>query len=484
MIRHLSRLLLLVSFVSPAFAVERPNIIFYLIDDLGWADLACYGSEFHETPNLDRLARQGLRFTDAYAACPVCSPTRASIMTGKYPARLGITDWIGAGQRREPLVTPVNGSFLPQAEVTIGEAMKAEGYKTAYFGKWHLGAEDEHHPEKQGFDYHRGVNRAGQPGSYFFPFSRGGDNNGASAVPDFDQAKDGDYLTDLLAGEAIKFVEDHKAAPFFLFMAHYSIHTPIQAKTDHVEKYQKKLAASGGRSGPDFRDEKGYGRTRMKQDNPALAGMVESVDAGVGRMLDKLDELGLTEKTIIIFTSDNGGLSTLQSDRVGPGCTLPLRGGKGWVYEGGIRVPLIVRWPGVTKSGTTCSVPVTSTDFYPTILEMCGLPQRPEQHLDGVSMAESLKGGHHLGNSERSALFWHYPHYHGSGSRPAAAVRKGDYKLVRWYENGEEELYKLSDDIGEQKNLASEMTEMRDQLSGELGKWLKDAGAQMAMPPQ
>ena len=482
MVRKFCHLALFASLVSFANAVERPNVIFYLIDDLGWADLACYGSAFHETPNLDRLAKQGMRFTDAYAACPVCSSTRASIMTGKYPVRSGITDWIGAGQRRDVLVTPVNESFLPQEEVTIGEAMKAGGYRTAYFGKWHLGAKDEHHPEKQGFDYHRGVNRAGQPGSYFYPFSRGKDNNDASAVPDFDSAKEGDYLTDLLAGEAVKFVENNKDGPFFLFMAHYSIHTPIQAKTGHVEKYQSKLAAQAPEDGPDFRDEKGYGRTRMKQDNPALAGMVESVDASVGRMLDKLEELGLTEKTVIIFTSDNEGLSTLQGDRAGPGCTLPLRGGKGWVYEGGIRVPLIVRWPGVTNGGTTCGVPVTSTDFYPTILEMAGLPARPKQHLDGMSLAGLLRGDQQIGEPGRDALFWHYPHYHGSGSRPSAAMRKGDFKLVRWYENGEEELFRLSDDLGAQRNLAGEMVDLRGQLSEHLDVWLKNVGARMPVP--
>jgi len=463
-----------------AGAADRPNVVFFLIDDLGWADLGCYGSKFHETPNLDRLAQQGMRFTDAYAACPVCSPTRAAVMTGKFPARLGITDWIGASQKRQALVTPLNESFLPLEEVTIGEAMQAGGYETAYFGKWHLGAQDEHHPQNQGFGYHRGVNRAGAPGSYFFPFSRGkGPKTGGSAVPDFEEAKKGDYLTDLLAGEAIKFVEANQANPFFLFLAHYSIHTPIQAKPVHVEKYQKKLAARGGSTEPRSRDERGYGTTRMDQNNPALAGMVESVDASVGRMLDKLDELGLTEKTVIIFTSDNGGLSTLQGDRVGPGCTLPLRGGKGWMYEGGIRVPLIIRWPGVTRAGSTCAVPVVSTDFYPTLLELAGLPARPGQHLDGLSLAGLLRGDRELA---REAIFWHYPHYHGSGNRPTAGVRKGDYKLVRWYEDGSEELFRLSDDLGEQKDLISTMPEKRSELSGDLDAWLKTTGARMAMP--
>ena len=465
--------------MSAGHAAEKPNVVFFFIDDLGWPDLGCYGSEFHETPNLDRLAKQGMRFTDAYASCPVCSPTRASVMTGKYPARLGITDWIGASQKREPLVTPLNESFLPPAEVTIGEAMRDGGYQTAYFGKWHLGKNDEHHPARQGFDYHRGVNRAGAPGSYFYPFTR--KTRGDSAVPDFEEAGEGAYLTDLIADEAVKFVERNKDRPFFAFVAHYSIHTPIQAKALQVEKYQKKLAARDREDGPDFRDEKGYGRTRLRQDNPALAAMVESVDAGVGRMLDKLDELGLTEKTVIIFTSDNGGLSTLQGKRLGPGCTLPLRGGKGWMYEGGIRVPLIVKWPGVTEAGSTSPVPVVSTDFYPTVLDMAGLPLRPEQHLDGKSLAGLLKGE---GGLAREAIFWHYPHYHGSGNRPTAGMRKGEFKLVRWYENGEDELFNLKDDLGEAKDLAGDDSQRLRQMAAELDFWLEQTGARMAVPKE
>jgi len=473
-------LLILAAAIVPMTAVaeERPNVIFYLIDDLGWADLACYGSKFHETPNLDRLAASGMRFSDAYAACPVCSPTRASVMTGKYPARLGITDWIGASQKKEALITPLNDAFLPDSEVTIGEALKAGGYKTAYFGKWHLGAKDEHHPKKQGFDYHRGVNRAGAPGSYFYPFTRGKKKSG-STVPDFSEAGEGAYLTDVIADEAVEFVEKNKDVPFFAFVAHYSIHTPIQAKTEHVDKYKAKLAKAGKSLEPRSRDEKGYGKTRLDQNNPALAGMVESVDASVGRMLDKLDELGLTKNTVIVFTSDNGGLSTLQNNRVGPGCTLPLRGGKGWMYEGGIRVPLIVKWPGVTKPGTTCAEPVVSTDFYPTLLDMAGLPKKPKQHIDGVSIAPLLKGGDAL---KRDAIYWHYPHYHGSGNRPTGGLRKGNYKLVRWYEGGEDELFDLSKDLSESKNLAAKLPEVAKGLSADMDSWLKGVGAKMAQP--
>ena len=476
-----STIVLLLASVFPvqACAEDRPNIVFYLIDDLGWSDLACYGSEFHETPNLDRLAKSGMLFSDAYAACPVCSPTRASVMTGKYPARLGITDWIGASQKKNALVTPANEAFLPDSEVTIGETLKKGGYKTAYFGKWHLGAKDENHPERQGFDYHRGVNRAGAPGSYFYPFTRGNNKNSAASVPDFSSAGKGAYLTDVIADESVRFVETHKDVPFFAFVAHYSIHTPIQAKAEHVDKYKAKLEKAGKSADPKFRDEMGYGRTRLHQDNPALAGMVESVDASVGKMLDKLDELGLTDKTVIVFTSDNGGLSTLQGKRVGPGCTLPLRGGKGWMYEGGIRVPLIVRWPGVTKAGTNSSEPVVSTDFYPTLLEMAGLPANPNQHLDGVSIAPLLKGGDSLG---RETIFWHYPHYHGSGNRPTAGLRKGTYKLVRWYESGGDELFDLSKDLGEQEDLAGKLPELLKALSGEMDDWLKDVGARMAVP--
>jgi arylsulfatase A-like enzyme len=460
--------------------VSKPNIVFFFIDDLGWADLGCYGSRYHQTPNIDALARSGMRFTDGYAACPVCSPTRAALMTGKFPARLGITDWIGATQKRNALLTPVNVSALPQAELTFAEVLREAGYATAYFGKWHLGAKDGDHPSTQGFDYHRGVNRAGAPGSYHYPFRRNrntGNKPASHDVPDFTDARQGSYLTDLLAGEAVKFVEKSKDKPFLLLLAHYSVHTPIQARQQDIAQYSARRDKLGLPVKVGMRPEK-YGQTRITQNNPAFAGMVASVDRSVGRVLGKVRELGLEGDTLVIFTSDNGGLSTLPGKRSAPTSCLPLRAGKGWLYEGGVRVPTIISWPGVTKPGSVSSVPVVTTDFYPTLLSAAGLPLRPAQHLDGVDLTPLMKGG----DLERKALYWHYPHYHGSANRPSASVRKGDYKLLRWYEDGSEELFNLADDLAESKDLALQQKGKRRELADDLDRWLKATGAKMAVP--
>ncbi len=461
---------------------RKPNIVLFFIDDLGWADLACYGSTFHETPHLDALAARGLRFTQAYAACPVCSPTRAALMTGKAPARLGITDWIGAGQRRDVVVTPENVAALPSGEVTFAEALKGAGYRTAYLGKWHLGAGDEAQPGKQGFDHCVGVNRAGQPASYFAPFRRGKRNGEKPAphdVPDFEDAPEGAYLTDLLAAEAAAFVEASKADPFLLVLAHYSVHTPIQAKEEDRARFEAKRQQLGLPAEPGSRPE-GEGATRLTQNNAALAAMVASVDRSVGKVLGKIRELGLEDDTLVIFTSDNGGLSTLARGRVGPGCSLPLRAGKGWLYEGGVRVPWIVAGAGVEARGETCETPVVTMDIYPTLLSAAGLPPMPEQHRDGSDLTPLLAGG---APPDREALFWHYPHYHGSGNVPSAMVRKGDYKLVRWYETGDEELYHLADDLGEAHELASQNPEKRAELAAELDGWLEEVGARMPRAP-
>lgn len=455
--------------------VKRPNIVFILIDDMGWADPACYGSQYHLTPNIDALAADGMRFIDAYAACPVCSPTRASILTGKYPARLGITDWIGAGQQRLALTTPPNVGHLPLSELTLAEALKESGYATSYFGKWHLGGQDTHQPQHQGFDFTFGVNRAGQPSSYFFPYNR--QKPAPSDVPDLDGGKPGDYLTDELSKEAARHIERMKDKPFFLYLAHYSVHTPIQAQKDAEAAFEKRRSELGLPAEAKSRAEK-YGTTRISQNNAAYAAMVKSVDDSVGRIVAKLDELHLREKTIIIFTSDNGGLSTLDRKNFGPSCVLPLRAGKGWVYEGGIRIPMIVSWPGTTKPGSQCAIPVTSTDFYPSILEMTGTPLRPKQHVDGISLVPALKGAASL---KRDAIYWHYPHYHGSASRPSAAMRQGNMKLVRWYETGEQELYDLSADISETKNLATSHPDILSKMSAHLDGWLKESGAQPAV---
>ncbi len=448
---------------------SRPNFVFFLIDDMGWKDLGCYGSGFYETPNINRLASQGMRFTDAYAACPVCSPTRGSIVAGKYPARLGITQWIGGNNKPTPYL-----HYLPLGEVTIAEALKKGGYATAFVGKWHLGSED-YYPQHQGFDINIGGDSSGAPPSYFWPYKRR--NRSLDELPPGGQ--EGEYLTDRLTDESIEFLEANKDKPFLLYLSHYAVHTPIQSKPELKEKYEEKLEKMPEHEGPRFVPVYGRYKTRMVQDNPAFAGMVESVDDSVGRVMAKLDEMGVADNTIVIFMSDNGGLSTVRWE--GPTCNLPLRAGKGWLYEGGIREPMIVKWPGVVKAGSTCGEPVTSTDFYPTMLEMAGLPLKPEQHVDGVSLVPLLE---QKGKLEREAIYWHYPHYHGSGSKPSGAVRAGDYKLIEWYEDNSVELYNLKNDIGEKNDLAAKMPEKAAELQRMLHRWLRQTKATVPTPEQ
>jgi arylsulfatase A-like enzyme len=446
---------------------RQPNFVFFLIDDLGWRDLGCFGSTFYETPNIDRLAAQGMRFTNAYAACPVCSPTRASIMTGKYPARLGITDWIGAPQK-----PTAYREYLPLEETTIAEAIKEAGYATGYVGKWHLATSDadraKYYPDRQGFDVNIGGDNSGSPPTYFYPYVKG--KRSLETMPP--GGKDGEYLTDRLTDEAIKFMEASKDRPFLLYLAHYAVHTPLESQQDLAERYRAKAAELPQSPGP----QPVYGpyKTRQAQNHAVYAAMVQSVDESVGQVLRKLEDLGLEQNTIVIFMSDNGGLSTVA--REGPTCNLPLRAGKGWLYEGGIREPMIVKWPGVTKAGSVCHETVISTDFYPTMLEMAGLPLKPEQHMDGLSFVPLLRQS---GALERKAIYWHYPHYHGSGNRPSGAVRAGDYKLIEWYEDGRVELYNLKDDIGEQKDLAASMPDKTAELRRMLHAWCQDVGAKM-----
>ena len=444
----------------PAAAAEakrKLNFVFFLIDDMGWTDLGCYGSKVYETPNIDKLAASGMRFTDAYAACPVCSPTRASIMAGKYPARLGITNY--------------GSKPLPPGNVTIAAALKAAGYTTFFAGKWHVGGSPKNWPDKEGFDFNVAGNASGQPrGGYFSPY-----NN-----PQLPDGPKGEYLTDRLTDESIKFLDTHgkNQKPFLLYLSHYAVHTPLQAPEKLVAKYKAKIDARPTR-GPLLRDEGPRAATGLVQRNPVFAAMVHSVDQSVGRILRKLDALGLADNTAVIFMSDNGGLSTLLKNRGRlslnpPTSNVPLRAGKGWLYEGGIREPMIIRWPGVTRAAATCNVPVTSTDFYPTMLDMAGLPARPKQHRDGVSIVPLLKGGKKL---ERKAIFWHYPHNHGSGSVPSAAVRAGDWKLIEWYRDKRVELFNLADDLGETKDLAKSSPARAKELHDMLKAWRKEVGA-------
>jgi arylsulfatase A-like enzyme len=456
----------------------KPNFVFILVDDLGWADLACYGSTFHETPNLDRLAGQSMRFTSAYAACPVCSPTRASIMSGKYPARTGVTDWIAGRQSYMPglpsdkLLARDFALEMKLEEVTIAEALKQAGYSTFFAGKWHLGQDSIYWPEYQGFDINKGGWSVGSPrGGYFSPYIN----------PRLESGPEGENLTDRLTDESIRFLEDRGEEPFFLYLSFYTVHNPQQGKPELIEKYEQKIASLGldpeamettDREWIKYAAPGGRYVERVQQGHPVYASMIETLDTNVGKLMKKLEEEELDENTIVFFMSDNGGLSTSEGS---PTSNLPLRGGKGWMYEGGIREPMFIKWPGSGSAGLVTDVPVTSTDFYPTILEMAGLELRPEQHMDGVSLAPMLTG---IGELEERPIFWHYPHYSNQGGKPGAAVRLGDYKLIEFFDPGLVELYNLKEDIGESKDLMGQMPEKAQEMLELLHAWQEEVGAE------
>jgi arylsulfatase A-like enzyme len=419
---------------------KPPNIVFILIDDMGWKDLGCYGASFFETPNIDRLAAEGMRFTDAYAACAVCTPTRASIMTGKYPARLHMDGHIRPDLKPYPqgsgkLINPQFKQWLEPSEETIAEALRMGGYTSASIGKWHLGEQSgpQYRPQNQGFErvvlsQHHGNMK------YFYPFVNREKWPYAGPLP----GKPGDYLPDRLTDEAVKFIEDCRDKPFFLYLSHWSVHGPFKAKKDKIKKYEAKKKIQG-----------------EKHINPVYAAMVESAD-----------------RTVVIFMSDNGGVKKVTS-------MSPLRGQKSWYYEGGIRVPLIIKAPGLTRPGSLCHEPVISTDFYPTMLEIAGLGLKPEQHPDGVSLVPLLKGADGLG---RAAIYWHFPLYHFNGGTPCSAVRAGDYKLIEYFEDYRAELYNLKDDIGESKDLSKTNPAKAKELREMLHQWRKDVNAQIPKP--
>jgi arylsulfatase A-like enzyme len=462
--------------------MSAPNILFILVDDLGWRDLSCYGSTFYQTPNLDRLMAQGMRFTDAYASCPVCSPTRASILTGKYPANVGITDWIDWEGTTHPakgcLVDVPYLKHLPDSEYSLASALRDSGYRTWHVGKWHLGGLGSL-PQDHGFDVNIGGCELGSPypGGYFSPWS----------IPPLreDNVPDGTYLTDYLTDRAIALLREPSDRPFFLNMWYYSVHTPIQAKPDIVRKYESKAKAMGLDTVEAFEDGGLFPcqhkrhlriRRRLIQSDPTYAAMVESLDENVGRLLAKLDAQGLFENTLVIFTSDNGGLATAEGS---PTSNAPLAEGKGWMYEGGTREPLIVRWPGHVQPQTACSVPVTSTDFYPTILDAAGLPLLPDQHCDGVSLLPLLSGEQIL---DREAIFWHYPHYGNQGGTPGSSVRMGDFKVIEFFEDQHVELYNLKEDPGETRNLASDRPGLAATLLASLHTWQGSVEAKIPAP--
>ena len=389
-----------------------------LIDDLGQRDLGCYGSTFYKTPNIDAMAKQGLRFTDFYAACPVCSPTRASILTGRYPQRMNITDWI-PGRKDMPdqrLKRPEIRNELPLEEVTIAEALKKNGYVTAIMGKWHLGGKG-FEPTRFGFDVNIAGDETGTPRSYFAPFE-----NKQGQMPGLEKAEEGEYLTDRLAAEAEKFIAANKDKPFFLYLPHYGVHTPLRAKQAIIDKY--KVTPTHG-----------------KQSNATYAAMVESMDEAVGRVLKKLDELKLSENTLVIFTSDNGGLATLEGMPFAPTFNAPLREGKGYLYEGGVRVACIMKWPGKIKAGTVAKDAACSIDLFDTILD--ATRTKAESKRDGWSLVPFFDGDPLLDRE----IYWHYPHYANQGSRPGGAVRGGSFKLIEYYEDGRRELFDVKRDL-------------------------------------
>lgn len=442
-------------FARASVAGEKPNVVVIFMDDLGWADLGCYGSRFYQTPNIDRLAAEGMRFTQAYAACPVCSPTRAALLTGKYPARLHLTDFI-PGERhpvKDKLIRPDSLQQLPLEEVTLAELLRQAGYVTAAIGKWHLGGAG-FEPEKSGFDFAVGGIERGSVTSHFAPYFP----DGRYQIPGLEKAPRGEYITDRLTDEAEAFLERNARRPFFLYLSHYAVHTPIQAKPGVTAKY----AAAP--------------KTPGSQRNPVYAAMVESSDDSAGRILAKLDALNLTDNTLVIFTSDNGGLATSGQPTPWPATNNgPLREGKGYLYEGGIRVDLIVRWPGRIKPGTTCDVPTSTIDLPPTIAAACGV--KFPQPIDGVSILPLFEGAT---EPERDALYWHYPHYSPQGGKPGGAIRAGDYKLIEFYETGRRELFDLAKDASEGTNLVDRQPERAERMASKLAAWR--AGVDAAMP--
>ncbi len=493
-------LILGVVVIQGVSARDLPNVVFFLVDDLGQRDVGCYGSRFYETPAIDQLAREGVLFDNAYSTCHVCSPSRASILTGKYPARTDLTEWLRGRPERD--FEKLHGAHkllaLPDEEITLAETLKRYGYATANYGKAHLSKD----PRTYGFDeaIHGWVR------SYYHPFS-----------PQYEKtlpAKAGDYYTDKLTDAALDFIECNKDRPFFVHMEHFAVHDPIQGRKDLVKKYEQKLASMPKPDGPDYilegnpdgpalspaelqavvKDQsvqnaqnKRVWWVKQKQDNVEFASMVESMDESLGRIRAKLKELGLEDNTIVIFTADNGGMSASNQylasnlprkelDRRFASSNLPLRGAKGWNYEGGIRVPLIVHWPGTTKPNTKSQAMVTGTDFYPTLLGMLGLPALPKQHVDGKSFVPALKGEAH----DRGAIYWHFPHYSNHGYQsPGGAIRLGKYKLLEYYENGTVQLFDLENDIGEQDDLAQKHPGITKKLTEMLHAWRKEVDAKM-----
>jgi arylsulfatase A-like enzyme len=458
--------------------MNKPNVLFILTDDLGWKDLVCMGSKFYETPNIDRIAAEGMLFTDAYAAAPVCSPTRASILSGKYPARIGLTHYIGGPGHCEPgaekgkMLSAPYVPFLPLSEKSMASTFRQHGYRTWHIGKWHLGSE-KYWPLKHGFDINIGGCHSGQPpgkNGYFAPWD----------IPTLEPKKDDDYLTDRLGDEAVHLISQNNDTPFFMYLSFYSVHTPIMAKSDKIKKYQQKaldlgldneIALVEGDWYPCEHKKDERIVRRIIQSDPVYAAMIEHLDENVGKVLDALDAKGIAQNTIVVFTSDNGGLS---SSAGSPTCNAPLAEGKGWMYEGGSREPLFIRWPHIIEPGSRSNAVISSPDFYPTLLEACALPLEKQQHVDGKSFLPVLKGEET--QHDRGAIFWHYPHYGNNGGEPGCSIRKGDWKLIEFFGRGTE-LYNLNTDLSEKYNVINDYPRIAQELLSELHAWQKEVNA-------
>ncbi len=453
--------------------MKKPNIVFILIDDMGYRDLGASGSTFYETPIIDKLCAEGAIFNNAYASCPVCSPSRVSYLTGRYPARVGITDWIDFNGFSHPLKGKlIDAPYikeLPVGSKTVSMAFKENGYSTWHVGKWHMGG-GEHLPENFGFDVNIGGCEWGSPQKgYFSPYH----------IKTLEDKVDGEYLTDRLTDEAINLIKNQDDKPFYLSLCHYTVHTPVQAKQDDINyfiekaKRQKLDTIDPLVEGEEFHTEDKKGKRvtrRIIQSNPVYAAMIKNLDDNIGRLLDTLKETGKADDTVIVFTSDNGGLSSAETS---PTCNLPAREGKGWVYDGGVRVPMFVWYPKEVKQGMVTGAQVTSTDIYPTLLEMAGLDLRPEEHVDGRSFKPTLLGE----KQEPRPLFWHYPHYGNQGGTPGSSVVFGDYKLIEFFEDNRTELYNIGSDIGEIKEISKQEPEKTAKLYKMLKDWQDDVCA-------
>ena len=453
------------SFLASSTIAREPNVVVFLVDDLGYMDIGANNPDcFYDTPNIDRLSDSGMRFSDGYAANPVCSPTRYSLMTGKYPTRVKATNFFSGKRSGKFHPAPLNDEMAVE-EITIAEALKSKGYATFFAGKWHLGHSEELFPQSQGFDINIGGWTRGGPHTgkkYFAPFEN----------PQMEiESPDGEHLPARLARDTAEFIDTNKDKPFLAYLSFYSVHTPLMGRPDLVKKYKARAAKIAGE---EFANEEQVvgdkeRKVRVLQKHAVYAAMVEAMDEAVGTVLDQLDASEVADNTIVVFTSDNGGLSTSEGS---PTSNLPLRGGKGWVYEGGIREPWIIRYPGVTKAGSVSEEVICSIDLYPTIAAAAGI--ETEHSIDGIDLAPALRGG----TLDRKSLYWHYPHYSNQGGIPGGAIREGNYKLFERYEDGRVHLYDLKNDIGEQNDLAADKPELVTAMRERLHQWYKEVDAQ------